>query len=734
MSFLHAYLLGGLVLAGVPVLLHLLLRQKPKQLRFPAFRFLKARQHINRRKMQLQHLLLLLLRMLVLAGLCLALARPRLFSSQLLSASDRPVQAIFLFDTSASMEYTRGGLSRLDEARTCAKELLAEMKPESRVALVEAGEEVPEVFVSPAEARSRLELLRIRPSTGALNRSVERALRTLQQEGAEEDAPPRLLYVFSDRTRACWDSTAVKPNLPEGVKVFFVDVGVAEARDLGMDKVEIVPAVVGPGARFEVRVQVRGTPQGHENELSCVLEGEDRPPDRRPILLPKGLTSETVLFERVAPAPPPQSILDVPYQISVRLGTRDAMPFNNTRHATFLVRTGRKLLTLVDREDESRTRVWEAAHAATRSFTCDVRTFAQADKLTDRELGEYRVFALFEAANVPDHWWKRLAMQVRVGAGLAIVPGGEEVREELSTFNKQGLAAELLPAPLEQLIEAPAGKPVLWERFSRGHPLMAPFVAWTREVDPDFAREELRPFVRRYWKLGKPVEGALPITSYADRLSSPALMERSLGKGKIVLFTTPLDFRYTDATRTQQWTNFWPPSSFGLILIDRVCRYLGGEVTTPQTNFLTGEVPQLLLTSAPQPPLLVTGPGLSGAERHVPPPGADGMVRISQAVLPGNYQLIDGKNNLLGGFSVEMPARESDLERVPLAELEQALGEGCVLQVDHSVSLKEALSSTRSPPVELLPYLMMLLLLLLTLEGLLANRFYRRVPQPEGVT
>ena len=63
----------------MPVLVHLLMRQKPRRLPFPAFRFLRQRSLINRRRMRLQHLLLLMLRMLVLAALCLAIAQPKLF-------------------------------------------------------------------------------------------------------------------------------------------------------------------------------------------------------------------------------------------------------------------------------------------------------------------------------------------------------------------------------------------------------------------------------------------------------------------------------------------------------------------------------------------------------------------------------------------------------------------------------------------------------------------------------
>src|SRR3954468_10586708 len=105
MTFIHGYLLGGLLLAGVPVLLHLLMRQKPRRVRFPAFRFLKARQRVNQRKIRLQHLLLLLLRVAVVAALCLALARPRIFASRTGAAGDRAVHAVLLVDTSASMGY-----------------------------------------------------------------------------------------------------------------------------------------------------------------------------------------------------------------------------------------------------------------------------------------------------------------------------------------------------------------------------------------------------------------------------------------------------------------------------------------------------------------------------------------------------------------------------------------------------------------------------------------------------
>src|SRR5438874_10808628 len=108
MEFLNVYLLGGLALLGVPVLVHLMMRQKPKRLPFPAFRFLRQRHLINRRRMRLQHLLLLLLRMLVLAALILAIAQPKMFLPRAMAGwfglgGARPAAAVFVFDTSHSM-------------------------------------------------------------------------------------------------------------------------------------------------------------------------------------------------------------------------------------------------------------------------------------------------------------------------------------------------------------------------------------------------------------------------------------------------------------------------------------------------------------------------------------------------------------------------------------------------------------------------------------------------------
>src|SRR5260370_20239508 len=140
MTFIFPIMLSGVILAGIPIVLHLIMRQKPKHLLFPAFRFLLKRHLTNQRKLKLRHLLLLALRLFLIIGICLALARPKIFSDRLNIGGERPVAAVLLFDTSYSMGYVSGGKNRLEVAKRRADELLNELPDGSRVAVLDTAE------------------------------------------------------------------------------------------------------------------------------------------------------------------------------------------------------------------------------------------------------------------------------------------------------------------------------------------------------------------------------------------------------------------------------------------------------------------------------------------------------------------------------------------------------------------------------------------------------------------
>src|SRR5262249_39226882 len=216
MSFVFPILLGGALLAGIPILLHLIMRQKPKTLLFPAFRFLLQRHRTNQRKLRLRHIVLLALRITLIIALCLALARPKLFNIGFGLESDRPVAAVFVFDTSPSMEYkTSDGQTRLDESKKRGIELLNELPDGSWVAVLDTADPVSsgpgDWIKNKTEARKRIQALRINAGGGAVTGRLDGAYRLLANLARSTDDPvaaklPRLLCVFSDRTRNAWET------------------------------------------------------------------------------------------------------------------------------------------------------------------------------------------------------------------------------------------------------------------------------------------------------------------------------------------------------------------------------------------------------------------------------------------------------------------------------------------------------------------------------------------------
>ncbi|KKK70018.1 hypothetical protein LCGC14_2928190, partial [marine sediment metagenome] len=114
MTFVTPLLLAGTALIALPIVLHLIMRRKPKLLEFPALRFIQKQHDVNQRRLRLRHLLLLLLRAAAIALLAFALAQPSIkFGGSLLS-QEAPVAAAFVFDAAPRMEYRHENRTRLE--------------------------------------------------------------------------------------------------------------------------------------------------------------------------------------------------------------------------------------------------------------------------------------------------------------------------------------------------------------------------------------------------------------------------------------------------------------------------------------------------------------------------------------------------------------------------------------------------------------------------------------------
>lgn len=727
MTLVFPLLLGGLLLVGVPVLLHLIMRQKPKHLLFPAFRFLLQKHRTNQRKLRLRHLLLLLLRMLALAGLCFALTRPKFFSERFQLNSDRPAAAVLLFDTSASMEYAAGGGSRLDDAKKRALELLDELPGQSRVAILDTGEPGGEWYPTPALARDRVSSLKVRPANSAVTSRLAEAYRMLaelDQETEDVKQLARFLYVFSDRTSEAWDGSRVKDlqssrdRSEQPIKAVFVDVGSDQPADLAIVSLELPRQVVTASERAVLRATVQATGGDYDMEVSCRIDGEATA-ERKPVQLKAG-QSKVLVFERTGLKPGL-------HQAEVTLATADALPHNNARFATFEVRDTRHVLVLAD--DPNDAAAWDIALTAGKAFVCDVQKTDEARKLSPRDLAAYQVVCLLNVANPDDDLWDKLERYLQSGGGVAVLPGGEELKRDAYNGDK---AQKLLPGKLVKVETAKDGVEWGWQNATYQHPLLKPFRDWNANPEQDFVVYPRLAF--RYWQV-EPRQGEpSTLVAYTDKQASPALLEgtfdRKKVKGKLLLFTTPLD------GREPRWNNYLETvTSFYPVIAQLTARYLAGDEEEALFNFVCGQAVPVALPPAPRYPIYtLRGPGLGAAESAVPRNENQNEVLLQQATTPGNYTLVGGNNQRVAAFSLNVAPGESNLTKTTVDQIEALFDAGAVVPVGHSVSLRDALQGQWGQPVELLPWLLLVVLVALAVENFLANKFYRREAEEDALS
>ncbi len=739
MSFVHPLFLGGLLLIGIPVLIHLIMQQKPKHLLFPAFRFLAQKHRTNQRRLRLRHWLLLALRVLLIAALCLAFARPKLFSERLALGGGRPVAAVLLFDTSYSMGYQVANRSRLDEAKKRALELLEDFPPNSRVAVFDSGESGGDWLVSRAQAEERITALKLRPVNAPLTRQIGQAYRLLREvdsESREGEALPQFLYVLSDRTTACWDATEAKTlHPPEGLNQVFVDVGVDQPADLALVSLELPRPIVHPGDQAQIRVSVRATGADAENEVLCLRVGESTA-DRRPVKLTAG-QSEVKVFERAAfrPGETEEVAGRLPYgfhQFEIQLGATDALPQNNVLYATIKVQEGRRILIVTDhpgkRGDDGDATVWLRALQASHQFPCEARSPKAFAEMAIGDLKkDYEAICLLDVAD-PSGLWDKLTAYVEAGKGLAVVPGGEDWQPSRRAYNLPE-ARRLLGAQMLEPVNQGDAAGVEWKELlpdsPRGpvHPLIKPF----RDAldEGDHFTDETRPRARHFWKV-KPDATTQVLARYADKENSPALLEHRLGPGRVILFTTALDHHLVKNLHANNY--FGSRSWFGAVLIVLSTGYLAGDADTPNFNYLCGQTVTVPAPASATPLFTLIGPGITDV--RVPRARGENVLRITQAVLPGNYAVFDpDTRQRIASFSLNLPPEETQLDRVPVEQIESLLGSGSVLTVDYKTSLADALHGHWQEPLELFPLLMIVLLIVLAVENLLANKFYRRGSQ-----
>ncbi len=192
MSFAAPQALAGLLLAAIPVILHLIARREPPTVVFPATRYLADATRLHQRRLQLQHFLLLLLRTLLIVALVLAAAGPSWPTAGL--GTHAPTAAVLIVDNSLSSGAVAAGVPVLDGLKQAARAVLDRATPDDRIWLLTA-DGIPRQGTLAAH-RGRIDTL----ASVARRVDVGQAVRTAALLLAEQDRPGEII-VISDLQR-----------------------------------------------------------------------------------------------------------------------------------------------------------------------------------------------------------------------------------------------------------------------------------------------------------------------------------------------------------------------------------------------------------------------------------------------------------------------------------------------------------------------------------------------------
>ena len=412
------------------------------------------------------------------------------------------------------------------------------------------------------------------------------------------------------------------------------------------------------------------------------------------------------------------------YQAELTLFPTDALPANNARFVTFEVRVARKVVIITD--DEDYARFVEAAILSAAEFDCDVLT--PKDIETADNLKPYRAAFLLSVRR-PEDLWAKLEPYVASGGHLLVMPGRDDT---IAGEYASATAMKLLPAALDKPVAVPGEKGAAWKFGNFKHPMLKKFGDWD-QAGVSFMSKSPRT-MNKYWSVkspdNKPLNRQNVIVSYALKDAPPALLERTVdrgkGAGRVLLFTTSFD----DRSKHQEppWNNYAVTidAPFLVPVVNEALKYCAGSLEDISFNYTSGQALALPLPmDARFPEYQIDGPGLSGGDTKLARPETDVELRIRQTAYAGNYVVSRPGSDWKTRFSLNPPANEFQLDRVPPDEIEKLFGPDSVVAAESNKKITTVIGGKSRQPIDLFAMLMVLFVLAFCVECFLANRFYK---------
>lgn len=550
MGLVAPLVLVGLGALAIPVLIHLIQRERNRVVPFPSLMFLSKIPYQSVRRRRIRDWFLLLLRLTALALIVLAFARPFFKRNELAAATQNGArETIILVDTSYSMEYG----DRWQKAKAAAVDAIRGLSPGDRASLVFFSSGA-EVAVRSAADRGRLESVLAAAATGPGATRYAPALKLAGSLLGESALPRREIILISDFQRRGWEQTPGRDDvkLPDRTILTPVNVASGETSNLSVTPVSL------QRTRFENHDRVVIT--------AGVVNHGPKPVSGAPLSLEVDGNAIQSLKTDVAPGGS-SSVTFSPFTVASRnmRGTvrlpADALKRDNAFH--FVVSPSEPVHALVINRGGAEQEALYLSRALAISESPRVELTARTPTtVSDADLRMAAV-VLVNDIQVPDELADRLTRFVAAGGGLLVAAGPH------ATWPAR--AAETVPGLPGDPVDRTTTPPSRLGGLEYSHPVFELFRA-PRTGDFSAAR------FYGYRTVQKPTGQIL--ARFDDGV--PALMEardRKAGAGRVLLWSSTLDLHWNDL----------PVKPVFLPFVHTLTKYLA-DFTEPPASLTVGQV------------------------------------------------------------------------------------------------------------------------------------------------
>ncbi|PCJ25324.1 MAG: hypothetical protein COA96_07570 [SAR86 cluster bacterium] len=674
MVFLTPFFLLGLLAALIPIAIHLIRKEKPPKLMFSTIRFLKK---TSKKLILFQHIqqwLLLLLRSALIALLVFAFARP-LFDQTVARLLDAdPMSVVIMLDISMSMRYGDG----FEEAKQAALDVIDDLTSGDEVALIgfsSSADIVRELSTDLDAVRSTVSDIseagfgttRYMPSL----RLADQLLETSRYEN-------RAIYMISDFQDVGMNSTEDGWKLAPGVAFTGIDVGSLESSNLVLTDVRSPVQLLEDAAEQQILARVRstGTLYLQQGEVSLSIDGElvDT------VQIDLADRSEEVVTFAVNFDSQGSHVGEVKV-------SGDSFNIDNSYHFTVDVLPKIRVL-LVNGEasdnwfdDEGHWFNLAVSSAAQSPFIVETIT---PRALNAAVLGQNDVAVLLNVGDLSTGQAASIVDYVLSGGSLLLAPG-DKVNPEL--FNRQ--FADISPATILGRGELGIDDYLVIADFDRRHPILSP-------LNGDWSAR-----FQAHWSLAAD-EDADVLMQFDN--TEPALVERAVGDGKVILFASALDL---------EWNNLALQGLF-LPFVHETLRHLV-QPAYKQRAYQVGDSFSL-------------NPGGDASVVSATGPNGDVLIFNNEnfvvtANTPGLiHAIVDGVEL---DYAVNILPEESNFSRVAVASLYDLIINPDTEPNQTREVRTEQLIAELERPQRVWWWVLCLVMLMLFAEALIANRTYR---------